>query len=97
MDVFEKDEESKKEEEESKILFKIPIIFEEEKYSLKIFPSRDNISIIFKLEKEYIQTYYYYSKLTSKDFISINNIINLDNNINNNFLYLRKITQFYNC
>ena len=51
-----------KEKEEHKDLLKISLHLENEKYLLKIFPSKDNISIILKLEKEKIKTYYYYGK-----------------------------------
>ena len=40
-----------KEKEEHKNLLKIALNLENEKYLLKIFPSKDNISIILKLEK----------------------------------------------
>ena len=96
MDIIENGEKSEK-EKESNDLLEIPITFEDEKYLLKIFPSKDNISIIFKLEKENIQTYYYYSKFKAKDFIPINENINSDTNIINIFIDLRKIIQLYNC
>ncbi len=97
MDVFEKDKESKKEEEESKIILKIPIIFEEEKYSLKIFPSKDNISLIFKLEKERVETFYFYAKFKNKDFMNLNEEIKSDTHINNIFILLKQIIQIYTC
>ena len=48
--------------EETKNLLKLPIKHDNIKYLLKIIPSKDNISLIFKLEKEKIQTYYYYTE-----------------------------------
>ena len=50
MDIIENENEQN-EILESKDLLKININYEDEKYLLKIFPSKDNISIIFKLEK----------------------------------------------
>ena len=47
---------------ESKDLLELKIDTDNNKFLLKIFPSKDNISLIFKLEKEKIQTYYYYAK-----------------------------------
>ena len=86
-----------KEVVESKDLLKIPISYEDKKYLLKIFPSKDNISIIFKLEKEKAQTYYYYAKYDFKDFRKINKKFILDKNIYNVFLRLKEITQNSQC
>ena len=96
MDIVENDHELKK-DEESKDLLKLPINFEEEKYLLKIFPSKDNISLIFKLEKERVETYYFYAKFESKDFININKKIKSDTHINNILVSLRQIIQIYTC
>ena len=86
-----------KEVVESKDLLKIPISYEDKKYLLKIFPSKDNISIIFKLEKEKAQTYYYYAKYDFKDFKKINKKFISDKNIYNVFLRLKEITQNSQC
>ena len=67
MDILENDHELKK-EEENKDLLKLLINFEEEKYLLKIFPSKDNISLIFKLEKERVETFYFYAKFKRSSF-----------------------------
>ena len=82
---------------ESKDLLKIPITYEEKNYLLKIFPSKDNISIIFKLEKEKAQTYYYYGKYDFRSFKQINKKFNTDKNIYNVFLRLKEITQNSEC
>ena len=58
--------------EETKNLLKLPIKHDNIKYLLKIIPSKDNISLIFKLEKEKIQTYYYYAKYDLDDFKHLN-------------------------
>ena len=49
-----------KEKEEHKDLLKIGLNLENENYLLKIFSKKDNISLILKLEKEKVKTYYYY-------------------------------------
>ena len=86
-----------KEVVESKDLLKIPINYEGKNYLLKIFPSKDNISIIFKLEKEKAQTYYYYAKYDFRAFKQINKKFNTDKNIYNVFLRLKEITQSSQC
>ena len=96
MDIEESENEIK-EVVESKDLLKIPLNKEEEKYLLKIFPSKDNISIIFKLEKEKVQTYYYYAKYDLKDFKQINKKFISEKNIYNAFLKLKEITQTSIC
>ena len=92
MDIKENDIETKN-IEECKDLLKFPIIFEEEKYLLKIFPSKDNIYIIFKLEKENVYTYYYYSKYDFNYFKKIKKKFISDKNIYNVFLHLKGIIQ----
>ena len=84
-----------KEIEESKDMIKLQLNLKEENYLLKIFPSKDNIYIIFKLEKEKVQTYYYYSKYDFNYFKEINKKFISDKNIYNAFLRLRELTQ--NC
>ena len=96
MDIEGKDNEYK-EVVESKNLIRIPINYDEERYLLKIFPSKDNVSIIFKLEKEKIQTYYYYAKLIYRDFEKINKKFISDKNIYNVFIRLKEITQNSMC
>jgi hypothetical protein len=70
---------------------KISTYLNGEKYLLNINSSRDNINIIFKIEKEKIQTYYFSSKFDLKDFKRINKIFIIDNNIHNIFLHLKHI------
>ena len=96
MDLKENDCEYK-EIEESKDLIKLPIIKEAENYLLKIFPSKDNLSIIFKLEKEKIKTYYYFGKFYFSQLQQINKKFNSDNSIINTFLSLKEITKNYIC
>ena len=58
--------------EECKDLLKLPIEKDNIKFLLKIIPSKDNESLILKLEKEKIQTYYYYAKYYLEDFKRMN-------------------------
>ena len=96
MDDKENDFDSK-EEEECKDIIKVPIQLDKDNYLLKIFPSKDNISLIFKLEKEKVQTYYYYAKFDIKYFKNINKKFNSDTKIINVFLHLKDITNNYGC
>ena len=54
-----------------------------------------NINIIFKIEKEKIQTSYYFSKFDLKDFKRINKIFLDDINIHDIFLHLKTICKKY--
>ena len=83
--------------EESKDLLKIPIDFNETKFLLKIFPSKDNISLIFKLEKEKIQTYYYYAKYDLDDFKLINKKFSQEINIKNVYYRMKDIIINQTC
>ena len=70
---------------------KIPIYLNGEKYLMNIYPSKDNINIIFKIEKEKIQTFYYLSKFDLKNFKRVNKIFLDDINIHDIFLHLKDI------
>ena len=61
----------------------------EDIYLIKIYPSKDNITIIFKIEKENIQTYYYFEKFDLKDFKQKNKIFLYDENIKDVFCTLK--------
>ena len=96
MDIIESENEQK-EIIESKDLLKLNIKYQDEKYLLKIFPSKDNLSIIFKLEKENIETYYYYAKLDFNNFKQINKKFISDKNIFNVYIRLKEIIKNYSC
>ena len=96
MDIIENENEQK-EILESKDLLKLNINYEDEKYLLKIFPSKDNISIIFKLEKENIETYYYYAKFDLDNFKQINKKFISDKNIFNAYIRLKELCLNYSC
>ena len=83
--------------EESKDLLKLPIEFDNIKFLLKIFPSKDNISLIFKLEKEKIQTYYYYAKYDLDDFKSLNKKFSQETNIKSIYNRMKDIIANQTC
>ena len=74
---------------------KIPIYLKGEKYIINIYPSKDNINIIFKLEKVKIITYYFLAKFDLKDFQKINKIFIFDKNINDIFTSLNLLCRNY--
>lgn len=86
-----------KEISEPKDCLKLQINLGDEKYFLKIFLSKDNLSIIFVLEKEKINTYYYYGKFYLNELKKINKKFNSDNNIVLAFNRLKDITQNTTC
>ena len=67
------------------------INIDDEIYLIKIYPSKDNITIIFKIEKEKIKTYYYYEKFDLRDFKQKNKIFINDENIKEVFITLKDI------
>ena len=77
--------------QDEKDLIKIPLNLNEEKYLLKIYPSKDNINIAFKLEKDKIQTYYYYEKYDLRDFRQTNKCFISDGNVQEIFIHLKDI------
>ena len=94
MECKENDTESKDIQITEKYI-EVPIYLNGEKYLLNIYLSKDNINIIFKIEKEKIQTSYYFSKFDLKDFKSINKIFLDDINIHDIFLHLKTICKKY--
>lgn len=84
-----------KESENEKDSIKLSLNLNEEKYLLKIYPSRDKINIVFKLEKEKTQTYYYFEKFDLKDFRRTNNLFINDNNITGVYFHLRQLAENY--
>ena len=67
------------------------INIDDEIYLIKIYPSKDNITIIFKIEKEKIKTYYYYEKFDLRDFKQKNKIFINDENIKEVFITLKDV------
>ena len=70
---------------------KSPIYLNGEKYLMNIYLMKDNINIIFKLEKEKIITYYYSSKFDLKDFNNMSKLFLEDINIQDIFLHLKEL------
>jgi len=62
---------------------------------MNIYLSKDDINIIYKIEKEKIQTYYYSSKFDLKDFKTLNKLFLDDINIHDIFLNLKNICKNY--
>ena len=92
MDFKENDTNFKDIQEENNLL-KISLNLKEEKYLLKLYPSKDNITIVFKLEKEKIQTYYYFEKFDLRDFRQTNKTFISDGTIHEVFLHLKDISK----
>ena len=53
------DDSSLEDEKNELDIIKISLNLNEEKYLLKIYPSKDNMFIIFHLQNEKVLTYYY--------------------------------------
>ena len=93
--------ENKENENESKEIItnenkiKIPIYLNGEKYIINIYPSKNNINIIFKLEKEKIISYYFFAKFDLKDFHQLNKVFLIDKNINDIFISLKLLCKSY--
>ena len=72
-------------------ILKFSINIDEDIYLIKIYPSKDNITIIFKIEKEKIKNYYYYEKFDLRDFKQKNRIFINDENIKEVFVTLKDV------
>jgi len=83
--------------EDNKNLLKIPISNGDDKYLLKIFLSKNNQSIVFVLDKEKLEAYYYYGKFDFNKLKKINKLFNSDNNVISAFLHLKDITNKCTC
>ena len=92
MDFKENDKILKDIQDENNMI-KIELNIDEEKYLLKIYPSKDNINIVFKLEKDKIQTYYYFEKFDLRDFRQANKTFISDEDIEGVFIHLRDISK----
>ena len=75
----------------------LPIKKDTTNYLLKIFPSKDNITLIFKLEKEKIKTYYYYAKYDLDDFKKISKKFSQETNIKNIYTKMKDIILNHTC
>ena len=94
MEIRENDNDSK-EIQIAQYNIKIPLYYKDEKYLISIYPSKDNINIIFKLEKDKIQTYYFFEKFDLRDFKQKSKIFLTDKNISDVFIKLKDISNSY--
>ena len=92
---FKENETDIKEIQITKEIIKIPIYYKDEKYIINIYPSKDNINIIFKLEKDKVLTFYFYEKYDLKDFKQKNKIFSKDINIKEVFARLSDMAKKY--
>ena len=92
---FKENETDTKEIQITKDYIKIPIYYKDEKYLINIYPSKDNINIVFKLEKDKVLTFYFYEKFDLKDFKQKNKIFSKDINIKESFSRLTEIAKKY--
>ena len=74
---------------------KIPHYYKNEKYLISIYISTDNININFKLEKEKIQTYYFFEKFDLRDLNQKSKLFLTYTNIKEIFVKLKEITNSY--
>ena len=74
---------------------KIPHYYKNEKYLISIYISKDNININFKLEKEKIQTYYFFEKFDLRDLNQKSKLFLTYTNIKEIFVKLKEITNSY--
>ena len=96
MDVEENEINNESKTDDESDITKIPIkIDEDEKYLLNIFPTQDNKSIIYKLEKEKVQTYYFLEKYDLRDFRQKNTSFISDDDIKEVYTHIKEIIK--NC
>lgn len=89
----ESDKENGKKDEESADVIQISVNIEEDKYIIKIYSSKDNSTIIFKVEQENIQTFYFYEKFDLRDFKQNNKEFISNENIKDVFNTLKNIIE----
>ena len=92
---FRENDNDSKEIQITQYKIKIPLYYKDEKYLISIYPSQDNINIIFKLEKDKIQTYYFFEKFDLRDFRQKSKIFLADKNISDVFIKLKDISNTY--
>ena len=74
---------------------KIPHYYKNKKYLISIYISKDNININFKLEKEKIQTYYFFEKFDLRDLNQKSKLFLTYTNIKEIFVKLKEISNSY--
>ena len=79
--------------EKNNDIIQISFNIDEDIYIVNIYCSKDNSKIIFKLEKERIQTFYFYEKYDLKDFKQKNKQFFSKENIKDVFIILKQIIE----
>lgn len=87
----ENENENDQKDEKINDIIKKSLNINEDKYLLKIYISKDNATIIFKVEQENIQTFYFYEKFDLRDFQQKNKQFNSNQNIQEAFNSLKQI------
>jgi hypothetical protein len=93
MNINENEKENEQKEEEPTDIIKISLNIEEDKYTIKIYSSKDNSTIIFKIEQENIQTFYFYEKFDLRDFKQKHKEFLTNESIQDIFNTLKKIIE----
>ena len=96
MNKNEKDNENDSNNEESSNIIKKNLALNNDEYIIKVYTSKDNTSMVFKLEPDKLQTYYFYEKFDLRDFKQKNNTqFSSDKSIQEIFITLKKLIDKY--
>lgn len=96
MNKNEKDNENDSNNEESSNVIKKNLALDDDEYIIKIYASKDNTSMVFKLEPDKLQTYYFYEKFDLRDFKQKNSKqFNSDESIQEIFITLKILIDKY--
>ena len=96
MNKNEKDNENDLNNEEPSNIIKKSLALNDDEYTIKIYPAKDRNSIVFKLEPDKLQTYYFYEKFDLRDFKQKNNKqFSTDESIQEIFITLKTLIDKY--
>ena len=87
------DNENEQSKEENSDIIRISSNVDDEKYIIKIYSSKDHATIIFKIEIENIQTFYFYEKYDLRDFKQKNKHYFPSDNLQEVFNTLKQIVE----
>ena len=87
------DNENEQSKEENSDVIRISSNVDDEKYIIKIYSSKDHATIIFKIEIENIQTFYFYEKYDLRDFKQRNKHYFPSDNLQEVFNTLKQIVE----
>ena len=93
MNIKDNTDENEHKEESNSDIIQISLNLEEENYIIKIYSSKDSSTMVFKLEQENIQTFYFYEKFDLHDFKEKNKQFNSNESIKEVFATLKKIIE----